>query len=245
MADNQSTFMRNEIKYMLDDGQYRAFREAIAPYTKADAYARYSICNLYFDTDQFALVRQSMEKPVYKEKLRLRSYGIPSAEDTVFLELKKKFKKEVFKRRVSMPLRELEAYLEQGVQPDVSAQVLREIEYFRQLYPVRPMVYIAYDRVALQGVEDETLRMTFDENLRYRRKDLHLQSGDYGEPMLAPTQHLCEIKVQGAMPLWLSRALDQLQIYPVSFSKVGYCYQHFILPQHLAKILPFRRKRAA
>ena len=231
--------MRNEMKYMLDDFQYLAFREAIAPYTKADEYSQYSICNLYYDTDQFQLVRQSIEKPVYKEKLRVRSYGTPGANDEVFLELKKKFKKEVFKRRVSMSLRALDEYMAHGVRPDASPQIMREIEYFMSLYRLKPVVYIAYDRVALKGREDESLRITFDENIRFRCDDLHLESGDHGERMLDASQHLTEIKVQGAMPIWLCRALDRLQIYPVSFSKYGYCYQHFISGRDAPGIQPF------
>jgi len=245
MADNMGTFMRNEIKYMLDDRQYQAFREAIAPHTKADKYARYTICNLYYDTDQFKLVRQSIEKPVYKEKLRVRSYGTPGIDGRVFLELKKKFRKEVFKRRISMSLQALGDYLEKGVRPDASAQLMREIEYFMSMHRVKPVVYIAYDRVALQGTEDESLRITFDENIRFRRDDLKLQSGDYGRVMLDPSQHLTEIKVQGAMPLWLCQALDRLQIYPVSFSKYGYCYEHFMLTQDAPNILPFKHQCVA
>jgi SPX domain protein involved in polyphosphate accumulation len=167
---------------------------------------------------------------VYKEKLRLRSYGTPAGRDKVFFELKKKYKKEVFKRRVSLEVQDLVDYLEAGVMPDVSPQVMREIDYFMYLYHPQPKIYIAYDRIALKGKEDESLRITFDENIRFRSDDLNLCSGDYGQKILKNSQHLTEIKVSGAMPLWLSRALDEQQIYPTSFSKYGYCYQNYILP---------------
>jgi len=230
MADDMSTFLRYEIKYMLDDRQYAAFRRAIEPHTRADAYGKYSVCNLYYDTDTFEIIRRSMEKPVYKEKLRVRSYGIPDEQDKVFFELKKKYQKEVSKRRVSMSLRALRDHLETGAVPDVSPQVMGEIDYFLSLYHPQPRIFIAYDRVALSGKEDRSLRITFDRNIRFRCDDLDLSLGDHGRRILADSRHLAEIKVHGAMPLWLSGALDGQQIYPTSFSKYGYCYEHFILP---------------
>lgn len=230
MAGGMSTFKRYEKKYMLNDQQYKAFRNAIEKYTKADEFDQYKICNIYYDTDNYEIIRRSMEKPVYKEKLRVRSYGTPVGRDEVFFELKKKYKKEVFKRRVSMRAQDLADYLENGVMPDVSRQVMGEIGYFMSLYHPQPKIYIAYDRIALRGTEEESLRITFDENIRFRREDLNLCSGDYGQKILKESQHLMEIKVCGAMPLWLSGALDAQQIYPISFSKYGYCYQNYIMP---------------
>ncbi len=230
MADNMSTFKRYEKKYMLNDRQYNAFRDAIAQYTKADEFDKYTICNIYYDTDNYEIIRRSIEKPVYKEKLRVRSYGTPTDRDEVFFELKKKYKKEVFKRRVSMSTQDLANYLENGIMPDVSPQVMGEIGYFISLYHPVPKIYIAYDRTALKGKEDETLRITFDENIRFRNNELNLCSGDYGKKILGKSQHLMEIKVCGAMPLWLSQALDEQQIYPRSFSKYGYCYENYIMP---------------
>lgn len=229
MADNMSTFKRYELKYMLDDQQYRAFRKAIDPYTLADHYDQYTICNIYYDTDNFELIRRSLEQPVYKEKLRVRSYGNPGMKDDVFLELKKKYKKEVFKRRVSMSMQDLCSYLQNGTMPNVSKQVMGEIDYFMSLYHPKPQIYIAYDRTALQGKEHNGLRITFDENIRFRRDNLNLCSDDHGRKILGASQHLVEIKVPGSMPLWLSGALDQQHIYPTSFSKYGYCYQNYIL----------------
>ncbi len=232
MSNTMSTFKRYENKYMMDDRQYAAFFKAIAPYVAADEYPQYTICNLYYDTDTFEIIRQSLDKPVYKEKLRLRSYGTPDGEGKVFFELKKKYKKEVFKRRVSMSVQEFNDYLLHGTMPDVSPQVMREIGFFMSLYHPQPKVYIAYDRVAFKGKDDETLRITFDKNIRYRISDLNLSSGDYGQQIIDPSQHLAEIKVAGAMPLWLSKALDEQHVYPTSFSKYGYCYQNYLAASH-------------
>ena len=51
----------------------------------------YNIYNIYYDTDNSDVIRHSISKPYYKEKLRLRSYYIPNnSNDKVFLELKRK-----------------------------------------------------------------------------------------------------------------------------------------------------------
>jgi len=245
MTNDTNTFMRYELKYIMDDTQYAAFRKAIQPYTRADAYGRYTVCNLYYDTEDYALVRRSLEKPVYKEKLRLRSYGIPGAQDDVFFELKKKYKGQVYKRRVSMGLKELRDHLASGAMPDVSRQVMGEIDYFLSLYRPQPKIFIAYDRVALKGKDDESLRITFDENIRFRCDDLDLRSGDHGRRILDASQHVTEIKVHGAMPLWLSGALDRQHIYPASFSKYGYCYEHYILANDGAANRPCAKRYVA
>lgn len=245
MAGSMSTFKRYEKKYMMKNQQYNAFRKAIAPYTTADEFDKYTICNIYYDTDNYEIIRKSMEKPVYKEKLRVRSYGTPGDQDKVFFELKKKYKQEVFKRRVSMSVHDLTDYLQNGVMPDVSPQVMNEISYFMSLYQPKPKIYIAYDRIALKGKEDESLRITFDENIRFRSDDLDLCSGDYGHKIIGKSQHLTEIKVCGAMPLWLSKSLNEQQIYPTSFSKYGYCYQNYIMPYSGLTNIPLIKQNVA
>ena len=144
-----------------------------------------------------------------------------------------------------MRVQNLTDYIENGVMPDVSPQVMSEIGYFMSLYSPQPKIYIAYDRTALKGKEDESLRITFDENIRFRCEDLSLCNGDYGQKILGESQYLTEIKVHGAMPLWLSRALDEQQIYPISFSKYGYCYQNYIMPYNGLAISPSKKQKAA
>ncbi len=231
MAENMSTFKRFEKKYLLDSAQYEQLISRIAPETRPDAYDQYTICNIYYDTDDFDIISASLEKPVYKEKLRVRSYGVPDKNSNVFLELKKKYKGEVFKRRVSMSGTDYERYLKNGCRPDVSQQVLGEIEYFISLYQPVPKVFLAYERKAMSGVLDPTLRITFDKNIRFRTADLSLFNGDSGRPILEDGKILMEVKVSDAMPIWLCRALNDLKVYPTSFSKYGHCYQHFMMPQ--------------
>ena len=92
MADFNTVFKRYEKKYMLTKEQYESFKEDIDDFMKIDEYGLSTICNIYYDTVDYKLISRSIEKPIYKEKIRLRSYGIPTPDSTVFLELKKKYK---------------------------------------------------------------------------------------------------------------------------------------------------------
>ena len=224
-----TTFKRYEKKYMLDSFQRDALLEMIKAHIEPDIYSRYTIQNIYYDTQNYELIRRSIEKPVYKEKFRVRTYGDASAEDKIFFELKKKYKKEVFKRRVSLTADDFAEHLSSGYTPDGCTQILGEIDYFMSVYKPVPKVYIAYERAAFSGRHDAGLRITFDENIRFRTDDLSFEAGDHGTKILEPGKVLMEIKTIMAMPFWLSNALNELKIYPASFSKYGHCYQNYIL----------------
>lgn len=223
-------FKRVEKKYMLTPEQYENFLTAIEPHMAMDQYGLSKICNLYFDTADDALVRRSNEKPVYKEKMRLRSYGVPGREDTVFLELKKKYKDVVYKRRIALPLSAAEDYLFRGIYPQectktAQSQILSEIDYFIRFHKTLPKIYIAYDRTAWYGKEDGEFRMTFDSHIRSRRDHLSLSFGDEADELFDQDYKLLEIKAVGAYPIWLVKILEELSIYPVSFSKYGTIYK--------------------
>lgn len=217
-------FQRIEKKYRMNQQQYETFKECSKSYMEIDQYGLHTICNLYFDTEDDRLVRTSIDKPPYKEKLRLRSYGIPGKQDTVFLELKKKWEGIVYKRRVPMTLEEADAYLEYGELPCHDQQMMREIDYFIKFYEPVPKVYLAYDREAFFGKEDGVLRLTIDRRIRTRTQDLQLDLGDYGETLMEEGEYLMEIKVPSAYPVWLAHLLADLEIYPTSFSKYGQYY---------------------
>ena len=228
MSEIQSCFRRCEKKYLLTHTQYQAMRLGMAPYMKPDAYPRYSISNIYYDTEHYDLIRASLEKPVYKEKLRLRSYGVPGGMDPVFAEIKKKFDGVVYKRRVTMELRDAEPWL-RGERSGDGSQISREIDYFLQLYRPAPKAFIAYDREAYSAADGGELRITFDTRLRARSNDLDLRLGDHGLPLLDGKLYLMEIKIPGAAPLWLARLLSDHRIFPTSFSKYGSFYKQYVL----------------
>lgn len=224
-------FERKEQKYLLSKQQYRYLREALLLYMQIDQYGLHTICNIYYDTENYELARRSIEKPVYKEKFRIRSYGIPSLEDIVFLELKKKWEGTVYKRRIGMKLKEAIYYLKDNTKVKDKGQILEEIDYFFKFYQPEPKVFLAYDRIAMFGKENSQIRITFDQNIRVRQNNLDLTKGDNGEKLLEKEQYLMEIKVPGAQPLWLVNLLSEFCIYPNSFSKYGVFYKNRIVKE--------------
>ena len=233
MSETKFTFKRTEKKYLLSAEQYEQLWQRMEPYLEPDDYPRSTVCSIYYDTEDYRLIRHSIDGPIYKEKLRLRSYNIPGPEDPVFVELKKKYKGVVYKRRVSMSAREAENWLDAGQAPAEDSQMTREIAWVLQSVRPRARVFLACDRLAFRAREDRELRITFDKNIRWREEELSLCAGDAGEPLLGPGQVLMEIKTPAAAPLWLAHLLSELSIFPVSFSKYGTCYKEHILNEYI------------
>lgn len=226
----QCCFERYEKKYCLTLSQQRFLLERMTPYMKKDAYGEYTICNIYYDTDDYRLIRASLEKPVYKEKLRVRSYGVPTDGGRVFVEIKKKYDGVVYKRRITASPADAAAFLRTGKSTQPLGQIGREIAWFQHTYHAGPKVFLAYDRAAFSGADDPAVRITFDTGIRWRTTALDLRCGDHGAPLLPPEQILMELKLPDACPLWLSRALTDIGARPTSFSKYGACYKTYILP---------------
>jgi hypothetical protein len=222
-------FNRHENKYIISGGVYARLCAALSEHMELDDYNKryetYPIANLYYDTADSQLIRASLAKPRYKEKLRLRAYGVPGRDSKVYVELKKKVNGLVNKRRTAMTLGEAYAFLESGEPPELRAgmnrQVVGEIAYLLQTRELRPAAYISYDRKAFFGIGEHDVRVSFDTNIRTRRGDLRLESGAYGEPLLDADTRLMEIKVARSIPVWLCRLLSKYQIYPAGFSKYG------------------------
>jgi hypothetical protein len=222
---SQMIFQRVEKKYLVNDSQYAALRSVLAQYMVEDKYSDYQINNIYYDTDDYYLIRTSLEKPKYKEKLRLRCYGRPTPDSTCFVELKKKLKGVVYKRRIELPLGMATSWLERDSALSPDTQIAREISWFKNLYDLKPKMMLTYHRLAYHGKDDPELRLTFDDDIRWRTWNLDLTLPMDGSEILAPGQRLMELKTLGAMPLWLARELERLEIWPVSFSKYGRAYQ--------------------
>lgn len=227
----QEFFRRYEKKYKITREQYQELLGRMITRLSPEEYGKHTICNVYFDTKDFQIIRHSLSKPDYKEKLRLRSYGTPKESDLVYVELKKKYDGIVYKRRVAMRYGEARRYLYYGIRPDRDSQVLREIDYALHFYQARPAVYLAYDRLAFFEKENPDLRITFDMDIRARQYAAELDQGTYGTLLMPQGALLMEVKIPGAMPVWLSRNLSELGIYPVSYSKYGTYYQKYIEPE--------------
>lgn len=226
-----NTFRRIEKKYPVSAEKYEALRRQLETHMRVDQYGESQICNVYYDTPQSSLISLSIDRPreaAYKEKLRVRSYGVPGPEDKVYVEIKKKYDGVVYKRRAVMTLKQQEDYLLRGIRPVGigQEQILSEIDYFKEKYPIAPMLMIAYKRTALYGIEDPSFRVTFDRDICYRRERLSLGNGlADAHPLHMCCYRLMEIKAGGAMPLWMARLLSELEIYPHSFSKYGNIYK--------------------
>ena len=235
MEPIQTTFRRIEKKYVLSGEQMRQLQARLGDYMAHDAYGLHGVSNIYFDTPDFRLIRASVQKPVFKEKFRLRGYSTPGEEEIVFAELKKKYKGVVYKRRVVSDPRGIDGLLAGQMIPNEDAQIQREIRWFLRAFEPEPRVFIGYDRFAMIGREDERLRVTFDTNIRWRRERLRLDEGSDGALVLPENPIVMEVKIPDAAPLWLSRLLSELRIYPTSFSKYGACYLRHIAPRFLTE----------
>ena len=190
----QTVFNRVEKKYVLTKLQAERLIKQISQNIKSGEYPYSKICNIYFDTKNCDLIRKSIEKPVYKEKVRLRSYGIPSKNDKVFLEIKKKFDGIVTKRRIALNLDDVYKYLENGIIPKANEQIFKELDYCFKKYNLEPSMYISYERYSYAGKEDENFRITFDTNIISRDYDLNLDKGEYGLKLIGDNTYLMEVK---------------------------------------------------
>lgn len=227
----QTIFKRYELKYLMTLQKKEKVLQAMEPYMSLDHYGRTTIRNIYYDTDTFRLVRNSMEHPVYKEKLRVRSYGFADRNDPVFIELKKKYQSIVYKRRLALPQYSASGWLCRQEEIPLHTQIAEEIEYFCNYYQtLQPTVFLSYEREAFYSRCGDDFRVTFDENILSREEELTLNSDVWGQPLLPRGQVLMEIKTGGGIPLWMSHFLTKHKIFKTSYSKYGTAYQTMIIP---------------
>ena len=225
----KSVFRRYELKYLLFKEQKEIILNAISPYMQLDSYGHTTIRNIYFDTDSYQLIRRSIEKPAYKEKLRIRSYSKATPETEVFVELKKKYDHVVYKRRIALPERVAMDWVCGKIPSPIDTQISREIDYFKSHYTgLRPSVFLSYERDAYFERDGGDFRLTFDQNILVRDHDLSLCSDAGGRSVMDPDLTMMELKCSGALPLWMVEVLSRERIYKTSFSKYGVAYQKYI-----------------
>ena len=223
--ENINVFKRYETKYVLSPEQKSAILGEIKKRCRPDPHGDSTVRNIYFDTENYLLIRNSIEKPVYKEKFRIRAYKTADDDTEVFAEIKKKYRSVVYKRRVSVSWKRAKEFIENGT-PLSDSQIGREIEYFFKLFgTLRPVMFISYDRVAFYEGE---FKITFDENIRYRECDLSLGKEPDGKRILTDGFTVMELKTPEVIPLWMIRLLSENRIYKTSFSKYGEAYKSMI-----------------
>lgn len=223
MELSSNIFQRIEEKYFMDKETKDKFFHNISNYINKDKYYKSEILSIYFDNDNKDIVRRSLDKPLYKDKIRLRSYGTPNLDSDVFLEIKNKYEGVTGKRRVILKLSEFYDYLYNNKIKD--NQIMKEIDYLFKYYDLKPNCFVSYDRLSYIGKEDLGLRITVDNNLKGRIDDLRLENGNYGDKYFEDDIYIMEIKTLDSMPLWLTNELSELNIFPISFSKYGEIYK--------------------
>lgn len=237
MLAYQAVFKRYETKYKITQAQKQKLLEAMAPYMALDKYGRTTIRNIYFDTDNYRLIRRSIEKPFYKEKLRIRSYRQACPDSPVFVELKKKYDGVVYKRRLSMTEQQALDWICNGGTPPEDTQIAREINYFLEFYEdLRPKVFLSYEREAFYSLDGSDFRVTFDDQIRCRRDGLSLELPPGGDALLPEDLVLMEVKCSGGIPLWMVRTMTQEHIFRTPFSKYGTAYQTIIFHERKGDI---------
>ena len=219
-------FERYEYKYLLTASQKNALLRETGDRLVLDQYGRTTIRNVYYDTDSFRLIRESLDHPVYKEKLRVRSYQRADGEDMVFIEIKKKFEDVVYKRRVAVPKMTAGSWIDGGMSIPFTTQITSEIDYFLKFYEgISAKAFISYEREAYTCRTDPDFRLTLDENILARDTDLNLGSDIWGSSLLPPGTTLMEVKIPGVMPLWMAGFLSRHGIRKITYSKYGTYYQ--------------------
>jgi SPX domain protein involved in polyphosphate accumulation len=212
-------FQRHEQKYLLTGFQYHAVLSIMDEFTYPDEYGHSTVYSVYYDNDDFEIAGKVLGKSAYKEKLWLRSYGIPRPGDTVYLELKKKLNGLSYKQRIPLPFAGTEQYLDFTPANVHRNYIFNEIQWFLHSYNPYPQFMVSYDRLAFRGRENSAFRITFDSNIRCGMAGLDFSPVSLGTPLLDSGSCLMEIKTETSIPLFFSGHLAGLNIFPLSFSK--------------------------
>lgn len=224
-------FERWEKKYLISRDKCFEIRRALLECMDEDEFGLSTVCSLYYDTDDFRLIYNSIEKPLYKEKFRLRCYGVPDDDTQVFAEIKKKYDGIVYKRRVTAPYHEMMEFINGAHELERDIQIQREIRYMLARTKIHPACYVAYDRYALKDREGRDVRITFDLNARFRTYDLDLMKGDHGTPIEDNDLCIMEMKLGQGAPMWLVDVLNRMELSPGTYSKYGTVYKKHIFPK--------------
>ena len=214
-------FTRSEKKYLLTKEQYVLLLNKLKEHIEPDVFEKSRVSSLYYDNEKFELIRRSIEKPQYKEKFRVRCYGNVSADDYVFVEIKKKMDGVVYKRRTKAKYQDVMDNIKTCEYKD--KQIGSEIKYALDYYKgLAPAIYVSCMRTSYVGKDNHNLRITFDEDLKYRMDNLSLQESIDDKELTDKV--IMEIKVLNSYPLWLTSILAGLNLFPRGFSKVGTAY---------------------
>lgn len=219
----EKSFKRHEIKYLITINQYINLMDYLSDKVEKDVVYQSTICNVYYDTDNFELIRKSIEKPIYKEKLRIRSYDKPTCDSSVYVELKKKYDHIVYKKREKIAYKYI---LNNSFLEGAETQIDKEIKYFNDFYGgLTPKIFLSYEREAYYFKDDKQIRITFDTNIKYRTENVNLLPSISDIKLLPNNFVLMELKVPFSIPYDLAKYLSSEKIFKTPFSKYGTAYK--------------------
>lgn len=219
----EKSFKRHEVKYLITINQYINLMNYLSDKVEKDVFYKSAIYNVYYDTDNFELIRKSIEKPIYKEKLRIRSYDKPTLDSSVYVELKKKYDHIVYKRREKIAYKYI---LNNSFLECVDTQIDKEIKYFNDFYGgLTPKMFLSYEREAYYFKTDKQIRITFDTNIKYRTENVNLLPSISDIKLLPNNLVLMELKVPFSIPYDLAKYLSSEKIFKTPFSKYGTAYK--------------------
>lgn len=219
----EKSFKRHEIKYLITINQYINLMNYLSDKVEKNVFYKSTIYNIYYNTDNFELIRKSIEKPIYKEKLRIRSYDKPTLDSRVYVELKKKYDHIVYKRREKIAYKYI---LNNSFLEGAETQIYKEIKYFNDFYGgLTPKMFLSYEREAYYFKDDKQIRITFDTNIKYRTENVNLLPSISDIKLLPNNLVLMELKVPFSIPYDLAKYLSSEKIFKRPFSKYGTAYK--------------------
>lgn len=219
----EKSFKRHEVKYLITINQYINLMNYLSDKVEKDVFYKSTIYNVYYDTDNFELIRKSIEKPIYKEKLRIRSYDKTTLDSSVYVELKKKYDHIVYKRREKIAYKYV---LNNSFLEGAETQIDKEIKYFNDFYGgLTPKMFLSYEREAYYFKDDKQIRITFDTNIKYRTENVNLLPSISDIKLLPNNLVLMELKVPFSIPYDLAKYLSSEKIFKRPFSKYGTAYK--------------------
>lgn len=219
----EKSFKRHEIKYLITINQYINLMNYLSDKVEKDVFYKSTIYNVYYDTDNFELIRKSIEKPIYKEKLRIRSYNKPTLDSSVYVELKKKYDYIAYKRREKIAYKYI---LNNSFLECAETQIDKEIKYFNDFYDGLPLkMFLSYEREAYYFKDDKQIRITFDTNIKYRTENVNLLPSISDIKLLPNNLVLMELKIPFSIPYDLAKYLSSEKIFKTPFSKYGTAYK--------------------
>lgn len=227
-------FNRFEKKYVLSIDVYHEILDKLLlkmnlDKNNVDEFMK--VQSIYFDTDNNDYIRNSISKPYYKEKIRIRGYNFIDSDSELFLEVKRKIDGKVNKRRTNIKLSDIDNLIENNTieynNEYMNKQVLNEINYILNRDHLLPKLFVSYERCALVDNHSD-LRITFDKNITGSSNKISFNIKT-DQQLLNSKLMIMEVKTCYGMPRWLLEIIENNDIKKASFSKYGTSYKNELL----------------